>query len=259
MKGDFLIGKNVRWLRESGTGAIGKGYIMWNRQEVKAIGKANFRKQYLKAVVLALLMTLLGGTTSTASSSSRWSVNFTETAEKLPDQLAALIGVGALVMAVAAIAIGIFLINPLKLGISRYFLRLQDEEPADWDITYFFNNCWGNVVKTLFLKDLYIFLWTLLLIIPGIIKAYEYRMVPYILSENPDMETRDALEYSRHLMLGNKWAAFVLDLSFILWHLLNAITLGVVGLLWLNPYLLSTDAQLYRTLQRLESPRGPEW
>lgn len=256
VKGDFLIAEKA-YAKQSAPHS--KGVPMWTRREVKEAGKANFRKQYWKAVVLALLMTLLGGTTSTGSSTSRWSIDITDKIEELPDQIAALIGLGTVAVAIAAIAVGILLINPLKLGISRYFLRLQTEEPADWDVAYFFNHSWENVVKTLFFQGLYIILWTLLLVIPGIIKAYEYRMVPYILAENPDMETNDVLRYSRYLMSGNKWASFVLDLSFILWHILNAITMGLVGLFWLNPYLVSTDAQLYCTLKRLDAQPRPEW
>ena len=79
------------------------------------------------------------------------------------------------------------------------------------------------------LRGLKTFLWGLLLVIPGIIKSYEYRMIPYILSENPGMDTKRAFQLSAEMMYGQKWNAFVLDLSFILWLILGAITCGLVN------------------------------
>ena len=99
------------------------------------------------------------------------------------------------------------------------------------------------------MKDLFIWLWSLLFIIPGIIKAYEYRLVPYIISENPQMNYRDALAESKKLMAGNKWKSFVLDLSFIGWDLLAGLTLGVLDIFFVGPYKASTDAALYETLK----------
>ncbi|MFR5556791.1 MAG: DUF975 family protein [Coprococcus sp.] len=76
----------------------------------------------------------------------------------------------------------------------------------------------------MFFRDLFILLWTLLLIVPGIIKSYSYRLVPYILSENPHMDRKRALELSQQMMDGHKMEAFVLELSFFGWFLLSALT-----------------------------------
>lgn len=83
----------------------------------------------------------------------------------------------------------------------------------------------GKTVWTLFLMKLYTFLWSLLLIIPGIVKSYEYRMVPYLLADCPDLSTEDAFRISREMMDGEKMNAFILDLSFIGWKILSSITL----------------------------------
>ena len=233
---------------------------MWNRKDIKTEAKANFRKQYWKAVVFALLITILGGSYSSASSGSGFQINLTDKLEEMSDQVIAMLGIGTLVVTILVILIRVFVFNPLILGGNRYFLRLQSEEPRDWDIAYFFSHGWENVAKTLFFRDLFIILWALLFVIPGFIKAYEYRMIPYLLCENPEMDRHDAFAESKRLMSGNKWAAFVLDLSFILWHILNSLTLGIVGVFWLNPYLASTDAQLYCTLRRLDSDSfGTAW
>lgn len=232
---------------------------MWNRQEVKQKGKENFRKQYWKAVVIALLLTILGGSSSSISSSSNQADDLAEQMGQLPDEIATFIGIGSVVLVIVLLLVSILVLNPLRLGCTRYFLRLQHEEPSDWNVGYFFSNSWANVVKTMFFKDLFVFLWTLLLIIPGIIKAYQYRLVSYLLIENPDIDYHDALQESKRLMDGNKWASFVLDLSFILWHILNGITFGIVGLFWLNPYLESTEAQLYCTIRDLDRQNGMAW
>ena len=86
---------------------------------------------------------------------------------------------------------------------------------------------------------------------PGIIKAYEYRMIPYILAENPDIDTKEAFARSKEMMTGNKWDAFVLDLSFLGWILLSVCTCGILAIFWVNPYMYMTDAELYVALKEI--------
>ena len=85
--------------------------------------------------------------------------------------------------------------------------------------------------------------------VPGIIKAYEYTMVPYILADNPAITRKEAFERSREMMKGNKWRTLVLDLSFILWDLLGAITGGIVTLFYVHPYRQLTRGALYEKLK----------
>lgn len=92
-------------------------------------------------------------------------------------------------------------------------------------------------------------LWLLLFIIPGIVKIYEYRMIPYLLADNPNMSKQEAFRTSKTMMKGNKWRAFVLDLSFILWDILGINTFGIVSVLWVDPYKQQTDALLYNALK----------
>lgn len=101
----------------------------------------------------------------------------------------------------------------------------------------------------MFMQNLYIFLWTLLLVIPGIVKSYSYRMVPYIMAEQPDINYRDAIRISREMMDGEKMNTFVLDLSFILWGLLGAVTCGLGAVFYVKPYVEATNAELYVTLR----------
>ncbi|MDE7016815.1 MAG: DUF975 family protein, partial [Lachnospiraceae bacterium] len=97
-------------------------------------------------------------------------------------------------------------------------------------------------------RYLHIFLWALLFLIPCIYKKYQYYMVDFILAENPDMDTKEVLEWSKRMMDGHKWDAFVLDLSFILWHMLSTLTCGILEIFYVKPYIYLSRASLYRTL-----------
>ena len=169
--------------------------------------------------------------------------------------MAALIGfiVVFLVIFVVALAVAFtitaFLLNPLELGCKRFFLRNLNMKAEVKEVCFSFDHSYMNIVKTLFFRDLYTFLWSLLFIIPGIIKAYEYQMIPYLLAEHPDMPKDQAFAMSRQMMKGQKWRAFVLDLSFLGWSILSLFTLGILGLFYVNPYKYSTKAALYETLR----------
>jgi len=91
--------------------------------------------------------------------------------------------------------------------------------------------------------------WSLLFIIPGIVKSYSYRMVPYILAENDEISGKEAIELSMQMMNGHKWNTFVLDLSFLGWQILSAFTLGILSVFYVAPYIHATDAELYKTLR----------
>ena len=166
---------------------------------------------------------------------------------------------GMVVLFVAVILIIVFAIslilkalvfNPLEMGGRKFFLKnqIEEEKGIGCYLDGFHGGTYGNVVVTMLVRDVKIFLWMLLLIIPGIIKSYEYRMVPYILAEHPELNYSDVLRMSSEMMDGQKMNAFVLDLSFIGWFILSGITAGIVGIFWTNPYYYSADAELYLTL-----------
>ena len=157
--------------------------------------------------------------------------------------------VAALFIFAVALVIDAFIANPLELGCKRFFRRNLDEPATMSNIAFAFDSNYKNICKTMFLRDIYTVLWSLLFIIPGIIKAYEYKMIPYLLSENPDMPMEEVFAESRRLMTGNKWKAFVLDLSFILWDIASALTCGIAGIFWVAPYKASTQAALYEAVK----------
>lgn len=161
--------------------------------------------------------------------------------------------IGSVVAVVSTIGIlvAILVTNVFIVGGCRLFMIGRKRPVTFGAMVYGFNGeRYGNIVKTMFLKGLFTGLWSLLLVIPGIIKSYEYRMIPYLLSENPQMDYKRAFELSKKMMMGEKWDVFVLDLSFFWWYLLNGITFGILGLFWLNPYIHATNAELYTALRQ---------
>lgn len=155
----------------------------------------------------------------------------------------------SLIVGAFALAFKYLLLAPFEYGCRKFFRKNLDEPAKLSNIVYVFDSHYKNVVKTAFLRDLFIWLWSLLFIIPGIIKSYEYRLVPYIVSENPNINYSVALSESKKLMQGNKWKTFVLDLSFIGWDILSLMTLGILDIFFVGPYKASTHAALYETLK----------
>ncbi len=153
------------------------------------------------------------------------------------------------VLMAVVILLDVFIFNPLEVGCKKYYLRNLNEPAQVGNIGYAFDNNYKNITKTMFFRDLFTVLWTLLFIIPGIVKSYEYQMIPYLLADNPQMTKEQAFEESKRMMQGQKWKAFVLYLSFIGWNILSALTLGILGIFYVQPYMDATHAALYEALR----------
>lgn len=177
----------------------------------------------------------------------------------LPEILA-IFGVLALtfvVICALAFTVSAFLANPVEVGTARFFTRNLNQKAEVKEVAFGFDNNYRETVKTMFLRDFFTFLWGLLFVIPGIVKAYEYRMIPYLLADDPTMTKDQAFAQTKRMMNGNKWRVFVLDLSFIGWYLLAIPTLGLSSLFYVSPYKKMTDAALYEEL-RYGQPQVPE-
>lgn len=158
---------------------------------------------------------------------------------------------------IIGLAISFFLVLPLLVGCNRFFREAGESGTYDiGNIGFVFSHSYLNVVKICVLMEIKVFLWSLLFIIPGIIKSYEYRMIPFILGKNPDISSADAFRQTKELMTGNKWHSFLLDLSFIGWMLLAMITCNIAGIFYVYPYVYATEAQLYLTLKGLVYGQG---
>ena len=232
---------------------------MWTRAELKDNAKKFFKFNYWKMVLVALIITMIGG------GGGGFSVNFNynyNVMDRDPygfrymtsaEAMAFMIGFLSVIFVVSIIAIvlSVFVFNPLIVGAQRFFVVSHYQKAELNELGYVFSHSYLNVVKTMFLRSLYIFLWSLLLIIPGIIKAYEYLMIPYILAENPEIDSKQAFAMSKQMMDGNKWKAFVLELSFFGWMLLSVFTCGILAVFYVNPYMFMTEAELYVALKEI--------
>lgn len=137
---------------------------------------------------------------------------------------------------------------PLQWGFYVFFMRFLRDEPDPVGRLFDGYRQFGRIFLTTLLQSVYIFLWSLLLIVPGIIKAFSYAMTPYVLRDHPELRCNGAIEESMRLMRGNKLKLFLLVLSFIGWFLLSLLTLGF-GFLLLAPYYRTSIAAFYEDLK----------
>ena len=138
--------------------------------------------------------------------------------------------------------------NPFTIGVNNYFIKNTDSQPEFFDIFSGFKKNYKNNVKIMFIKQIKIMLWSFLFVIPGIIKSYEYAMVPYILADNPELEEADVFVLSKNMMMGNKFALFRLEFSFFGWMLLASLPLGL-GMIFLLPYMNAATAEFYKEIK----------
>lgn len=226
-----------------------KGGDMWIRSELKAKGKENFKKNYWKCVIAGAILAFATTAAQTSSSKAYGDEVSSQGFILSPGLVFAALGTIS-VLVIIAVLIDIFVMNPLEVGSQRFFAQNAKNDGVELsEILYGFKNGLANIAITIFLRDLFICLWSILFVIPGIVKAYSYRMVPFILSDDPTMNSMEVIAKSRQMMKGHKWNAFVLDLSFIGWDILSIITLGIVGVFYAVPYQYATNAELYHVLK----------
>lgn len=142
------------------------------------------------------------------------------------------------------------IVYPFEVGGCRFYMDAHYTEPKYKTLLTGFSGNYLNVVLIQFLRRLKVFLWSLLLIVPGVIKNYETFMVPYLLAENPDIDRREVFRLSREMMNGNKLNLFMLNLSFIGWLILATLTSGVAYIFFVGPYY---DASLANMAMRVKS------
>ena len=215
---------------------------MKSRQEIKAIGKAEFKANYWNCVLALLLvgavLCLLNGASYTKNVKDIVEGNVLQTAYESGTSISVKLG-GLLYL---------LLSGPLDIGLNYFFVknvqRRRDGLTATTPFVQAFQNYPRKLGGSLWMS-LFIFLWSLLFMIPGIIKAFSYSMTPYILADCPDVKAQDALKLSMRMMKGHKGEYFVLILSFIGWGILTVLTAGLVGVFYAGPYLQSTLAAYY--------------
>lgn len=192
---------------------------MWNtgmksRQEIKELAKQAFSAHYWPAVGVTVLVVLFLSACS----------GFT-------------LGIGALILT-----------GPTMAGMNYFFTQLfqglGDRVDVGTPFSVGFQNFCRKMGGYLWMM-LFTWLWSLLFMIPGIIKAYSYAMTPYILGDCPNVRAKDALKLSMRIMQGHKWELFVFELSFIGWSILSAFTLGLLEIFYVGPYMYTALAGYY--------------
>lgn len=145
---------------------------------------------------------------------------------------------------------------PLAWGYTVFFLRMAREENTDYERLFDGFSQYVRITLAELLKGIYVLLWMLLLIIPGIVKDYSYAMTEFILKDHPEMSGEEAICQSMKMMQGHKMQLFLLDLSMIGWFILSCLTLGI-GFLFLVPYNYSAHAHFYEDLKEQYNDINP--
>ena len=192
-----------------------------DRKSIKNKAKANFTSQYGVSVGVNFLYTFLVG-------------------------LCGSTGIG-----------GILITPILWTSKSRYDLKVYNGEEGKFEDMFscFKTPEFGRSIGGYWYMALWIWLWSLLFIIPGIVKTFAYCLTPYILVDEPEIPVTEALNRSKELTKGHKWEIFVFFLSFIGWGILSSITCGLVGIFYVNPYMNVSLAGIYEEL-RTANPTG---
>lgn len=212
---------------------------------LKLTAKEKLRGNWKIAVLVCFLAALLGGTISGSNIDLTFGLD-SDDLGVLPEPIIAYLRIAAPIALIIAV-VQLFTGGMIRMGLCRFLLNLYDGEYASLDDLFSQKHRFTDGFCLELLKALYIFLWSLLFIIPGIIASLRYSMASFILYENPGMTPNEAITASKEMTYGHKLDLFVLDLSFIGWDFLAILTLGV-GFLWLNPYRSMTYACFYRTL-----------
>lgn len=227
---------------------------MWTRRELKTKAKDVLRKIYWKAFLISLVIALAEGSLSGGgggSSRNKHDNTMTEILSGNISSFTLLIFISVfIVVLLFVLALRVFLGYPLEVGGRKYFIQSAQQKDNKKCFQFAFDSQnYLSIVLSMLLKGVQNFLWFLLLIIPGIIKSYSYRMVPYILADNPQIGAKRSIKLSREMTYGHKWKIFVLDLSFIGWYLLGLLAL-CIGILFVFPYVNATNAELYLVLRQ---------
>ncbi len=226
-----------------------------NRIKIKENSKLLLKKKQGACIITALLVILSNVLNSIISS-----LKFLNTGEETApvDDLISLYNEISLkndlielfsssISLILGFAFSALVCNQIKVGSCRFFLKLRNNHNIE--INEIFKSCsdktFLNIAKTTLIADIKITLSTFLLLIPGIVKKYEYAALPYILSVNPEMDHQQALNLSTKIMKGHKMELFKLQLSFIGWFLLSILTCGILAVVYVIPYYLIAEAEFF--------------
>lgn len=220
--------------------------------------RESLRGNWGKAVLVCFIGTLLGadvitiGTVENRRDAIRENIEYYR--YKMDSSvfrmfLLILLGVISIILVYSILA---FMIGgAIQLGMITFFISLHQGEPASVSDLFSQFHSFGKALGLRIVTIFFIWLWSLLLVIPGLIAAFRYSMAPYILAENPDIGIMEALDLSKQMMSGNKLRLLFLGLSFFGWMLLGVIT-GGIAYLWISPYIEAAYAAFYLDISGVE-------
>lgn len=245
---------------------------MWSRKELKTNAKAALKNYFGKAI-LAILLTgaiaaagvtvfyifaiILGVFGSSSTGTYDDVVNMQDgsfSAEVSTNNMTEGAAAIFFVLYIILILFMLFVLVPVSVGLYRFF---QKSRGVPTPVTEIFVPLkkFAHIAGVMVVMAIKVYLWSLLFIIPGIIKSYEYFMVPFVLAENPEISRKRAFQISKAMTKGHKWDLFVLQLSFILWELGASITCGLLYI-YLAPYEMATYAEAYYKLKAEAVAKG---
>lgn len=217
-------------------------------KDYRDLARENLRGNWKLSVIAGMLACLLGGLIVGTSFFPEMELKIEDmNFRDLKELFTFVLFNGGIIIQVTSILnlVHFILGGVIQLGYAQYLLNQHDRREFQLNDLFSKFDYFGAGFCQAFLRNLYVFLWGLLFIVPGIIAGYRYAMTPFIMAEHPQLTASEAIRASKKMMRGNKWALFCLDFSFFGWILLCALSLNI-GNLWLNPYRNAAYAAFYR-------------
>ena len=226
---------------------------MLKSKELRIKAWESLKGKYWMAFIVVLVLGILssiGTSMMTSSQNIMDVVKMVDPAEMdTTMQLGAMVLTGASsVIAIVGFLISLLVGNAATVGLTNYFIKNTYSKPTFADAFSGFKVKYGRNIGTLLLIGIKTVLWTCLFIIPGVIKSFEYAIIPYILADDAEISSKEAFKKAKQMMKGNKWRLFKLDLSFFGWFILCCLTFGI-GVIFLLPYVNAAAAEFYVELK----------
>lgn len=216
-----------------------------NASELRLKARQSLTGNYWPAVLVAFVASIFG---ALLVNGGIFSINieerFSEVFGNLPAIVKwylAIVGSTAGVLSLVNLILG----GVIQLGYASYLLKQHDREICETKELFSKFDYFGPGFLQLLLRNIFTALWSILLVIPGIIKSLGYSMTPFLMVENPNLTAKEAIKLSQEKMMGHKWELFCMSLSFIGWSILATLT-GGIGYIFLNPYMNAAYAAFYR-------------
>lgn len=228
---------------------------MLKSKELRAKAWNSLKDKYWMAFIVVIVSGLLvsiGTGLVSAAQSMMDIVNMVDPSEmdSTMELGAVVINIMAFVLCIAGLMISIFIGNAASVGLTNYFIKNTNSTPAFADAFSGFKVRYRRNIGTLLLVGIKVVLWSILFVIPGIIKSYEYAIIPHILADDPEISSKDAFKKAKEMMNGNKFRLFKLNISFIGWYVLCFVTFGI-GTFFLMPYINAATAEFYVELKSM--------